>query len=337
VAPLSCARPACQALQAETLAVGIIHAQKPQLDELFVAHGLDAQPLTDWFQTGHKRDPLLAQALRAGVAAAPPRGNAPAILTAMTPHNLAEHRWWWLRATRQGAPFDAEETKQANRLVRAWAARFNLPAEPGVGLVLVGHDDRLIALNLAAAERGARPGEWVNDLLAAVKPVVRQRHPELPVGHNVDLAVEAGSAAYWVWLRRARAINVMQGEHLHVELRPLPKDELPIVGVVQDERVAHAIAFLHESYHRSPTLAEAAKHAHMSPFHFHRLFKKQVGVSPKQYLQQKQLQVAKWLLRSGRTPVGVIAQHAGFSSHGHFTSTFHRLVGVSPSQYREMS
>jgi AraC-like DNA-binding protein len=147
--------------------------------------------------------------------------------------------------------------------------------------------------------------------------------------------VELDQQPYWINFRRSRAVSGGQSEYWYIELRPLEANELPTVGVVEDSRIAQAIAYLHEEYPRSPSLAQVARAVHTSPFHFHRLFSRYVGVSPKQYLQRKQLQVAKWMLRATRLPIGTIATRSGFASHGHFTSTFHRIIGVSPSDYRD--
>ena len=100
-----------------------------------------------------------------------------------------------------------------------------------------------------------------------------------------------------------------------------------------------ALAYIHENYHLAPSLSDVARAVSVSPFHFHRLFTAQVGVSPKHYLQGRQLQMARWLLGRGSVPIGTIAQRTGFSSHGHFTSTFspggrpepHRLPRAAPS------
>ena len=100
-------------------------------------------------------------------------------------------------------------------------------------------------------------------------------------------------------------------------------------------RVAQAVAYIHENFNQSPTLTQVAQNVGVSPFHFHRLFMKHVGISPKQYLQRKQMQVAKWLLRSSRQSIGKVATQSGFASHGHFTSTFQRMAGMSPRRYRE--
>jgi len=152
-----------------------------------------------------------------------------------------------------------------------------------------------------------------------------------------DMALEVAGTPLWIMFRKARLLPRDDALQWHLQVRALEEDALPPVGVVKDDRVARAIAHIHDHFHESPSLADIAQVVHVSPFHFHRLFTRQVGVSPKHYLQRKQLQVAKWLLRQGGIPIGDIAQRTGFSSHGHFTSTFHRLVGLSPSDYREQA
>src|SRR5690606_25740731 len=121
----------------------------------------------------------------------------------------------------------------------------------------------------------------------------------------------------------------------YLELRPLEEGDIPPVGVVEDPRVAAAIAFLTDRFASAPTLTEVAEAVQTSPFHFHRLFVRHVGLSPKHYLLRMQLMMAKWMLRATRKAIGDIATATGFASHGHFTATFHRIVGVSPSTYRE--
>jgi AraC-like DNA-binding protein len=175
------------------------------------------------------------------------------------------------------------------------------------------------------------------DLLGQMHPIIQQRWPSLADNVIRDFAINLNDMPYWIRTTRRRMLDAPDAAYWYVELRPLERGELPTVSVVPDERIARAIAFMHEEYQASPSLSRIAQAVHISPFHFHRMFSKQVGVSPKHYLQGKQLQVAKWLLRSTRLPIGTIATRAGFASHGHFTSTFHRLVGMSPTEYREKS
>jgi AraC-like DNA-binding protein len=154
------------------------------------------------------------------------------------------------------------------------------------------------------------------------------------IGRGCDIVTRIGSEPRWVKCETRRAINHPAASHDLFELRAIDEDELPAVGVVEDQRVAEALGYLHDHYNEGPTLSDLAAVVDVSPFHFHRVFTKHVGVSPKQYQLLKQLQVARWRLRCGREPIGSIADEVGFANHAHFTSTFRRILGVSPSEYQ---
>lgn len=160
---------------------------------------------------------------------------------------------------------------------------------------------------------------------------MEQRYPNWVDYAAHDLVLELDRQPVWVVLRRSQALEDARAVHWHLELRPLEADDMPAVGLLKDDRIARALAYIHEHFAESPSLSDIARIVHISPFHFHRLFTRMVGLSPKIYLQRKQLQVAKWLLRKGGMPIGQIARKSGFSSHGHFTSTFHRIVGTAPA------
>ena len=51
------------------------------------------------------------------------------------------------------------------------------------------------------------------------------------------------------------------------------------------ERIEKAIQYLNRHCDRQPSLAEVAQSAHLSEFHFQRVFKRWAGISPKRFLQ----------------------------------------------------
>jgi AraC-like DNA-binding protein len=168
-------------------------------------------------------------------------------------------------------------------------------------------------------------------------PTVAQRWDAFDDQRERDVAMMFDGITQWIRFRMYNPLGRDDAIHWRLELTPLENGELPAVGLIEDERIAQALAYIHDHFHESPNLSNIAKAVHLSPFHFHRIFSKLVGISPKQYLQSKQLQTARWLLRSTSKAIGDIAEATGFASHGHFTSTFHRVVGLSPSEYREKS
>ncbi|EDX86650.1 transcriptional regulator, AraC family protein [Synechococcus sp. PCC 7335] len=72
----------------------------------------------------------------------------------------------------------------------------------------------------------------------------------------------------------------------------------------------------------------------MSQFHFSRLFKQSVGISPYQYLIQQRVERAKQLLKQTDRLITDIALDCGFSSHSHLSKQFRQLTGVTPKAFR---
>ncbi len=69
--------------------------------------------------------------------------------------------------------------------------------------------------------------------------------------------------------------------------------------------------------------------------HIIRLYKKEYGVTPYNYLLQKKLAHAKMLLENAAMPVRDIALTLGFRDSHYFSNFFKKEVGVSPLQYRK--
>ena len=81
-------------------------------------------------------------------------------------------------------------------------------------------------------------------------------------------------------------------------------------------------------------LRDAAGAACVSPYHFHRLFRRVFRETPNQYLQRKRLAQACTLLE--RTDLGVtqLSLDVGFESSTSFSTLFRRSFGCSPREYR---
>ena len=319
----------------DSFAVGIVNLNSPLADELLAIHGMKPGAVTQWLGSVSK-DAMIATAIKEGVAIAYPGSKSGNSVVVMLPESIRDNRYWWFTVSRNGnKPFSTTDQQKAQLLLRRWQARFLMPDEQSMGRIMVGHDNRLIASDLDTRDLLLTHPEFLDELVTTVQRVAQQRYPKLDDNDTRDIAVKLGKVPYWVVFRRRRVTTGSQANHWYIEMRPMENDELIPVGTVSDDRIARAIAYMHEHFDDAPSLAVVSKHAGMSPFHFHRLFSKQAGISPKHYLMRKQLQMAKWFLRAHRIPISKVASATGFSSHGHFTSTFHRLIGVSPTEYRE--
>jgi AraC family transcriptional regulator len=81
-------------------------------------------------------------------------------------------------------------------------------------------------------------------------------------------------------------------------------------------------------------LARLAAQAGLSKFHFQRLFKAAVGVSPSRYHIDLRMNEARRLLRETKMSVVDTALEVGYANPSHFARLFRRETGLSPSDYR---
>ena len=65
-----------------------------------------------------------------------------------------------------------------------------------------------------------------------------------------------------------------------------------------------------------------------------RLFKREVGLSPIQYVNRKKAERAQLLLCTTDSPVKEIAFATGFSDQSYFIRLFRKICGVTPQEYR---
>jgi AraC-like DNA-binding protein len=99
-------------------------------------------------------------------------------------------------------------------------------------------------------------------------------------------------------------------------------------------RLERSREFIAARYQDRVTLEIASKTAHLSPFHFHRLFREAYGETPHDFLTRRRIDAAKDLLVRGELPVTEVCLEVGYESLGSFSSRFRQLVGRAPSEYR---
>ncbi len=100
------------------------------------------------------------------------------------------------------------------------------------------------------------------------------------------------------------------------------------------DRIAQAIHFLEQNYRRQPALDEVAKSVYLSEFHFQRLFRRWVGISPKRFLQFLTIEHAKRRLDECRSVLDA-TYDAGLSSPGRLHDLFVTLEAVTPGEYKQ--
>lgn len=97
--------------------------------------------------------------------------------------------------------------------------------------------------------------------------------------------------------------------------------------------LASSLREMHQYPGRPWTVVELAKKAALSRSTFFEQFRREVGVTPMDYLLCWRMALAKELLRQKGTGVAQVAERVGYSSASTFSTAFTRHVGTPPAQY----
>ena len=139
----------------------------------------------------------------------------------------------------------------------------------------------------------------------------------------------------------SRDRNPVQMEELSIDLAervvatlsgkvPAPGDPTPR----DRQRISDAVRYLEGSAGEPIGLADLAKVARMSRYHFLRTFKRTLGVTPYQLLLNMRMRRAALALKTTPASVASVAFAAGFGDLSTFNARFREIVGLTPQAFR---
>jgi len=103
---------------------------------------------------------------------------------------------------------------------------------------------------------------------------------------------------------------------------------------VEYRRIEKAIHFLEENFRRQPGLKEVARQVGLSEHHFHRLFSRWAGVSPKRFLQFLTADYARRLLRESANVLDA-AHETGLTGPGRLHDLIVNVYAMTPGELKE--
>jgi AraC family transcriptional regulator of adaptative response/methylated-DNA-[protein]-cysteine methyltransferase len=100
------------------------------------------------------------------------------------------------------------------------------------------------------------------------------------------------------------------------------------------QRIEQTILYLDKHFREQPTLSELAKNVNLSEYHFHRLFKRWAGITPKQFLKFLTIEYAKNLLDESQSLLD-ITYNSGLSSTSRLHDLFVTIDAVTPGEFKK--
>ncbi|NMM51797.1 helix-turn-helix transcriptional regulator [Paenibacillus aquistagni] len=101
-----------------------------------------------------------------------------------------------------------------------------------------------------------------------------------------------------------------------------------------DERIAHVVEEMDNHPETRASHEEWCAISGLEKSQFYRLFKQEMGITPKAYLLDARMKKACVLLMESRQNITHIALELGYDSIHYFTNQFRAKYGISPSEYR---
>jgi AraC family transcriptional regulator len=116
---------------------------------------------------------------------------------------------------------------------------------------------------------------------------------------------------------------------------PIRSPELPVErGALPAWQTRKIMTYVKANLSRRIRVRELAELLGLSASHFCRAFKCALGISPRDFVNRRRIEVAQAMMLTTCEPLHAIAASCGMCDQQHFTRLFRCIVGESPSRWR---
>ena len=213
------------------------------------------------------------------------------------------------------------------------------------GTSFIAEKGDVVLLDCYAPHQYESQGEWEASWLHFDGPLARNYYEQISTLYgnlitprNLDVISHSLSKIFHTFRNSNTIIEASISKYIVAILTELllSKGNNNTASTKQNS-LSEIITFINESFAEPITLQELASRANLSLFYFTRIFTKEIGMTPHQYLIATRLNSAKFLLISTTMSVKEIAYKTGFTSESSFCSTFKKWEHTTPSQYRSVA
>lgn len=133
----------------------------------------------------------------------------------------------------------------------------------------------------------------------------------------------------------APVLSALSVEVCHALIRAVVRTPPPRDRMTERVEIGRVIEHLHAHLGEKVTVEALAEAARFSPSHFARIFRKETGKAPMEYVQTLRLERAKKLLLAGGRTITDIALECGFGSSSYLSACFQKRCKMTPREYQK--
>ena len=122
-----------------------------------------------------------------------------------------------------------------------------------------------------------------------------------------------------VRIMQTQNLNLLQGETLN------------------NNPLAYVIGYIKSNLSEKISIESLSDKACMSKATFYRLFKRELGVSPNDFILAEKMKKAKEMLLKPGIKIAAISYELGFSDANYFIRAFKKIVGITPGAFQSQS
>lgn len=106
-------------------------------------------------------------------------------------------------------------------------------------------------------------------------------------------------------------------------------------GDRSDYYIETATTYMINNYSKKISMEDVAKHVGLNSSYLGSLFKTQLSISPKEFLQRYRVERACKLMNNHMLTIGDISRSVGYEDQLQFSKVFKKVTSVSPKKYRD--
>lgn len=103
----------------------------------------------------------------------------------------------------------------------------------------------------------------------------------------------------------------------------------------QNTLLRHIVMFIRDNLSEKLTMKDLLNEACMSKTSFYRYFKRELGISPNEFVLKERIKKAKELLKDPTIQVNQVGYQSGFDDCNYFIRAFKKIEGITPKQYQQ--